>query len=97
MSATGVTGMQTSLKYAGPEPRTQSKAVSATLRHRQPQPVEVITNTTHGITVGRVTKDRSDVVKLAGTVVVVVIIHDNARYWKLSERSFVDTTFIVNL
>jgi len=44
-----------------------------------------------------ITKDRSDVVKLAGTVVVVVIIHDNARYWKLSERSFVDTTFIVNL
>ena len=30
MSATG-TGMQTSLKYARPEPRTQSKAVSATL------------------------------------------------------------------
>jgi len=25
------TGMQTSVKYAGPEPRTQSKAVSATL------------------------------------------------------------------
>jgi len=53
------TGMQTSVKYAGPEPRTQSKAVSVTnlelysLRDRQ--------------SVKDITKDWSDVVKLAGT------------------------------
>jgi len=53
------TGMQTSLKYVVPKPQTQSKAISAThlelysSKHRQP--------------VEDITKDRSDVVKLAGT------------------------------
>ena len=49
--------MQTSLKYAGPEPRTQSKAVSATLNCIRwgTAAVEIIT------------KDWSDTVKLAGT------------------------------